>query len=131
MALVLGCATTGHELDQTDMNKIRKGTTTRTQILRRLGPPEQEGRKPNGDLVFTYIYTSIYIYSEGVPKAETLILTFGQDDVVKEIVSTYGRKERDHEFSMIDPETKGDDIDIESYIELFKLFGDLIRGKNK
>lgn len=105
VALVLGCATTGHKLDQASMDKIKQGVTSKEQVLQILGSPEEISRRSNGEVTYNYKYTRATAKPENfIPivglfvggmdtQNQFFIVTFGPDGIVKDITSTYGATE--------------------------------------
>lgn len=100
--LMIGCASSGHKIDQSAVDQIRIGETTRDQVLKSMGSPDQIARHGNGDTVFTYMYVHSQV------KAATLIpyvgmfvggtdtqqqsvsVTFGPNGIVKDYVGSQG-----------------------------------------
>jgi outer membrane protein assembly factor BamE (lipoprotein component of BamABCDE complex) len=97
-----GCATSGRKLDQSKVDAIKKGETTRDQVIKLIGSPDQVAKSSSGDTVFTYSFMratvkgSTFIpivgaFAGGVDTQNQMVMiTFGPDGVVKEYVSTYG-----------------------------------------
>lgn len=100
-----GCATVGRKLDQESVDKIKKGQTTREEVLKLIGAPDQMTRNGNGDVTFNYTYARattkgasfipiVGAFAGGVNVQNQMVMvTFGPDGIVKDIVSTYGSTE--------------------------------------
>ena len=100
-----GCYSTGRKIDQAAVDTIKKGETTRAQVINMLGSPEAITRTGSGDTVY------IYNYIRSTAKPATFIpyigpfvgganiqhqmtsVTFGPDGVVKDFSSTQGSTE--------------------------------------
>ena len=103
--LLAGCATVGRKLDQTSVDKIKKGETTREEVLKLIGSPDQMTRDGSGNVTFSYMYVratakpETYIPIVGAfagganVQNQMVIVTFGPDGIVKDIISTYGATE--------------------------------------
>jgi outer membrane protein assembly factor BamE (lipoprotein component of BamABCDE complex) len=55
-SLVAGCVSVGRKLDQSAVDRIKKGETTREEVLKSLGSPDQMMRIGNGDVTFHYSF---------------------------------------------------------------------------
>jgi outer membrane protein assembly factor BamE (lipoprotein component of BamABCDE complex) len=105
LGLVAGCASVGRKLDQSAVDRIKKGETTRDEVLKSLGSPDQIIRMGNGDVTFQYMYIRATARPESyIPvvgafagganvQNQMLTVTFGPDGIVKDIISTYGATE--------------------------------------
>lgn len=105
VGLFAGCASVGRKLDQGAVDRIKKGETTRNEVLKWLGSPDQIMRMGNGDVIFQYMYVratakpETYIPIVGAfagganIQNQMVMVTFGPDGVVKDIISTYGATE--------------------------------------
>lgn len=56
LMLFLGCASVGHKLDQEAVSKIKKGETTKKEVLALIGSPDQIVNLGNGDTSWSYTY---------------------------------------------------------------------------
>lgn len=97
MALA-GCAVSGgKKIDQEALDQIKVGETTKAQVTELMGAPQQVTRLGNGDSIFTYVYVRSAAKAESyIPivgmfaggstsESETATITFGSDNVVKDI----------------------------------------------
>ena len=103
--LVCGCASIGHKLDESKVEQIKKGITTRDQVLQLVGSPDQITRDGNGNVTFQYIYSrattkaSTFIPVVGAfagganIQTQMLMVTFGTNNVVSDLLNTYGGNE--------------------------------------
>ena len=100
-----GCATVGRKLDPAKIDQIKKGETTREQVLKLIGSPDQMTRDGGGNVTFTYMYLRATTKPESfIPvvgsfvggvnmQNQTLMLTFDPQGVVKDFVSSYGAQD--------------------------------------
>jgi outer membrane protein assembly factor BamE (lipoprotein component of BamABCDE complex) len=105
LVLLAGCASVGRKLDENAVAKIKKGETTRAEVLKSLGSPDQMTRDGEGNVTFQYIYVrattkpSTFIPVVGAfagganVQNQMLMVTFGTNGVVKDLISTYGATE--------------------------------------
>ena len=103
--LLSGCASVGRKLDQTSVDKIQKGITTREQVLQLIGSPEQISKNSAGEVTFQYLYTRasakaatfipiVGVFAGGANvQTQSVSISFGADGVVKDVVSSYGATE--------------------------------------
>ena len=100
--LLCGCVSVGHQLDQAKVDQIKKGVTTREQVLALVGQPDQITKDGDGIVTFQYMYVhssataATYIPIAGAfvgganTKTQTLSLTFGTNDVVSSLMNSTG-----------------------------------------
>ena len=105
--LVAGCASVGRKLDESAVAKIKKGETTRAEVLKSLGSPDQITRDGDGNVTFQYMYVratakpATYIPIVGAfagganVQNQMVMVTFGTNGVVEDLISTYGATESD------------------------------------
>ncbi|MGD0017089.1 MAG: outer membrane protein assembly factor BamE [Verrucomicrobiia bacterium] len=103
--LLVGCASVGRKLDQASVDRIQIGKTTRQDVLASLGSPDQLTRLGNSDVIFSYHYIHAAAKPESyIPivgafagganvQQQIVMITFGQDDIVKNVMSTQGATE--------------------------------------
>jgi outer membrane protein assembly factor BamE (lipoprotein component of BamABCDE complex) len=120
--IVSGCASVGRKLDENAVAKIKKGETTRAEVLKALGSPDQMTRDGDGNVTFQYIYVratakaSTFIPIVGAfagganVQNQMLMVTFGTNAVVKDLISTYGATESN---TGVTTGTKADTQDVE------------------
>jgi outer membrane protein assembly factor BamE (lipoprotein component of BamABCDE complex) len=104
-ALLCGCASVGHKLDQSKVDQIKKGETTRDQVIQLIGSPDQITRAGDGSLTFQYIYTrattkpSTFIPIVGAfaggmnMQNQITMVTFNSSNIVSDVFTTYGANE--------------------------------------
>ncbi|MEW6304405.1 MAG: outer membrane protein assembly factor BamE [Verrucomicrobiota bacterium] len=106
LALALaGCASVGRKLDTAKIDQIKKGETTREEIQKWFGSPDQITKDANGNTTYSYMYVratakpETYIPLVGAfagganVQNQSLMVTFGDDGKVKDMISTYGSTE--------------------------------------
>jgi len=103
--MMIGCASTGHKIDQSSVNRIQNGVTTKAEVIGMIGSPEMITKKGNGDTVFVYHYTRSSIKpATFIPYVGAFVggadtqhqmtnVTFGPDGIVKDYSSTQGGME--------------------------------------
>jgi outer membrane protein assembly factor BamE (lipoprotein component of BamABCDE complex) len=103
--LLSGCVSVGRKIDQSAADKIEKGKTTREEVIRLIGSPDQITTRGGGYTVFMYNYmratakpeTFIPIVGAFVGGAnvqnQMVMVVFGADGVVKDVFSTRGGTE--------------------------------------
>ena len=103
--LVIGCATYGRKLDQSKVDQIEKGKTTRQEVLSLIGSPDQMTRDGNGNVTLTYMFVratakpASYIPIVGAfagganVQNQMVMVTVGPDGVVSDVISTQGANE--------------------------------------
>jgi outer membrane protein assembly factor BamE (lipoprotein component of BamABCDE complex) len=103
----VGCASVGRKVDPSNVEKIKKGETTKQEVLNLLGSPDRMTRDGNG-----YI-TMVYSYARATSKpasfipiigplvggtnvqTQSVIVFIGPTGVVTNVISTYGTTETD------------------------------------
>ena len=102
VALLSGCASVGRKLDQSKVDQIKKGETTRDQVIQLIGSPDQITRTGDGVVVFQYMYVrasangASYIpivgaFAGGVnTQSQMVMVTFNTSNIVSDIFSSYG-----------------------------------------
>ena len=102
--LLVGCVSVGRKIDQSAANRIEKGKTTREQVIRLIGSPDQITIRGD-DTVFLYQYmratakpeTFIPIVGAFVGGAnvqnQMIMITFSPDGKVKDVLNTRGSTE--------------------------------------
>jgi len=110
LLVFFGCASVGRELDQGAVAKIQKGTP-KSEVFNLLGTPDKAFYTGNGDLIWSYIYVPPTVKAAtAIPAAgpsaggantqqQSVIITFGPDGVVKNIVSGHAGKEANTKLS--------------------------------
>lgn len=100
--LLTGCATVGRKVDQASVDRIKKGQTTQQEVIGLIGSPDQITRNADGDVIYSYIYVRATTKGESfIPIAgafvggtnvqnQMVMVTFGPDGIVKDVLSTYG-----------------------------------------
>ncbi len=100
-----GCATYGRRIDQPNLEKIKKGETTREEVLQLIGSPDQITKDGNGNITMQYMYVRATIKPESLipfvgafvggmnTKNQMVMITIGPDGKVSDIFSSYGTSE--------------------------------------
>lgn len=103
-SLLIGCVSVGRKLDPTKVEQIKRGESTRADVLRLVGSPDQV-TKMNDCTTFYYQHIrSTAKASSFIPvvgafagganvENQFLMVTFGPDDKVVNVMSTYGATE--------------------------------------
>jgi len=101
-ALLCGCASYGHKLDPTQIQKIKKGVSTQAEVVALVGSPDQTLSTGDGKTIFEYIYAhssvngATYVPVVGLfaggaaTQSQMLLVTFGPDGLVSDMMSSSG-----------------------------------------
>ena len=105
VAWLAGCVSIGRKIDQAAADSIKKGITTRQDVVNMLGSPELITRSSNGDTIFIYNYTRAtakpatfipyigpFVGGANIQHQMTSV-TFGANGVVKDFATTQGGTE--------------------------------------
>lgn len=104
-ALLCGCASVGHKLDQSKVDQIKKGETTREQVIQLIGSPNQITRDSAGRMTFQYMYVRstakastfipvVGIFAGGANiQNQITMVTFNSSNIVSDVFTTYGANE--------------------------------------
>ena len=102
---ICGCVSVGHKLDEAKVEQIKKGATTRNQVIQLIGQPDQVTRDGDGKVTFQYVYVhasakaSSFIPLVGPlvggvnTQNQSLSVSFDTNSVVTDILSTSGAGE--------------------------------------
>ena len=102
VAFLCSCSTVGHQVDQSAVEKIQKGVTAKQDVLSLIGSPDQITNMESGDCMWSYIYSrssvkpATFIPYVGLfvgganTQNQSVMITFGPDNIVKGIRSSYG-----------------------------------------
>lgn len=100
-----GCMTVGRKLDVDAVDSIKKNRTTRQEVVQAIGSPDQVTRDGDGNVTYMYMYARTQVKPETyIPyigpmiggtrsQNQTVIISFGPDDIVNQITSTMGGME--------------------------------------
>ncbi len=67
LGLLTGCMSVGQKVDEAKVDQIKKGETTREQVVSLLGPPGHTTRNADGEVTF------IYSFLRSTPSAQNFI----------------------------------------------------------
>lgn len=102
---LVGCATVGRKINQDAVNGIEKGKTTREEVIKLLGSPDQMAKDTNGNITMTYMYVRattkpisfvpiVGAFAGGANvQNQIVMITIGPDGKVSDVFSTYGATE--------------------------------------
>jgi outer membrane protein assembly factor BamE (lipoprotein component of BamABCDE complex) len=102
-ALLCGCVSVGRKIDQSKVEQIKPGETTRAQVLQLIGSPDQM-TTTGGTVIFSYMFVRAtpkaanYIPIVGAfagganVQNESVVVTF-TNNVVSVLASSYGGNE--------------------------------------
>jgi len=103
--LLTSCVTSGRKIEQSSVDKIQKGVTTRAEVLQLLGSPDQLTRDSSGKVTMNYHYMRATAKPEGfIPvvglfaggantQNQSVIVVCGSDGIVSDVISTMGASE--------------------------------------
>lgn len=99
-----GCASVGKNISQSQIDKIERGKTTKTEVINMLGQPDGTYFEREGKIIFYYqssrIKQSVWnfipivnlVHSEMQMKNQMLSIIFSKDSIVDEISFTNSDK---------------------------------------
>ncbi len=102
LCMAVGCFSMGRKIDQSAVDQIKKGQTTKDEVVKMIGSPDQVSKNANGDTTFMYMFIRATptpgtfvpivgpLVSGSKMQNQTLCVTFGADGIVKDYVSTHG-----------------------------------------
>jgi outer membrane protein assembly factor BamE (lipoprotein component of BamABCDE complex) len=100
----IGCASVGRQIDQSAADKIEKGKSTKADVIALIGSPDRI-IKNNDITIFSYHYARVTSKPETfIPvvgpfvgghnvQSQHIMITFGPDDIVKNVMSSYSATE--------------------------------------
>lgn len=83
LALLTGCASNGRQIEQSDVNQIRPGTTTIADMNSRFGPPVSQSYGSDGKLSMTWFYVYVGPFGTGMEQKILAVLFDDQGRVEK------------------------------------------------
>ena len=98
--ILAGCATVGKKIDTGQIQKIEKGSTTRSDIISMIGPPSGVAFNADREKTATWHYTKVKnqaqnfipivgIIAHGMDMHhKTLVVIFDNNDIVKDFTYT-------------------------------------------
>jgi outer membrane protein assembly factor BamE (lipoprotein component of BamABCDE complex) len=89
LATLMGCASSGREIEQADVNTIVPGKTTKAEMLERFGQPRGQSYVENGKLGMNWMYVHVGFGGIG-GEQQILTVLFDQNDVVEKVTFTGG-----------------------------------------
>ena len=104
LVAICGCVSVGRKIDQTKIEQITAGKTTRNQVVKLIGSPDQITTTAPGNVIFNYVFihstpkASTFIPVIGAfagganVQNQTLIITF-TNDIVSSMINSYGGSE--------------------------------------
>ena len=102
VAFVSGCYSSGRKIDQSNIERIQIGKTTKQEVTSLLGAPDQLIRRGNGEVLMRYSYHRMQIHASSfIPivglfaggadtQNQGVTVTVGSDGVVRDIMSSEG-----------------------------------------
>lgn len=79
---VAGCASSGKQIEQTNIQKIAPGSTTKQQMLEMFGPPLSQSFGTEGKLTMLWHYVYVGPFGTGM-KQQNLAVLFDQQERVE------------------------------------------------
>ncbi|MCY1306630.1 hypothetical protein D9M70_564990 [compost metagenome] len=80
--LLASCASSGTKIEQSDVDQIVIGTTTKGQMLETFGPPLSQTFNSDGKLVMGWFYVFVGPFGTGY-KQQNLTVLFDQNEKVE------------------------------------------------
>jgi hypothetical protein len=99
------CWTTGRRIDQGNIDRVQIGKTTKEEVLRVLGPPDQVMRSGSGETTMMYNYYRMQMQpSNFIPivgpfiggtntQNQMVMVIVGSDGIVRDITTSEGGME--------------------------------------
>ena len=119
VALALtACASSGRKIDQSKVDQIKKGSSTKEQVLALIGTPEKITKDGDGNTTFSYhyVYASakgesfipiVGMFAGGVnTKEQSVTVKFGPDGEVPQVESSVGASDVSQGASTAQPSAK-------------------------
>lgn len=79
---LIGCASSGRRLEQSNLEKIVIGTTTKDEMISMFGPPLSQSYGTEGKLTMLWSYVFIGPFGLGM-KQQNLAVLFDQNEIVE------------------------------------------------
>jgi len=86
------CATFGRQFDMSAIDHIKKGETTKEQVIVLLGEPFTTTKTSEGKAIYDYVYATGHIGSPSA-EAQTAKIIIGADGKVESFVTSAGNKQ--------------------------------------
>lgn len=80
--LIAGCASSGTKIDQSNIEKIEQGVTTKDQMYTMFGSPLSQSYSSEGKLTMIWHYVYVGPFGLGM-KQQNLAVVFDDNDVVE------------------------------------------------
>jgi outer membrane protein assembly factor BamE (lipoprotein component of BamABCDE complex) len=85
LLLLASCATVGTPISKDAFAQIKRGETTKAQVIALLGNPQLVSRTDDGEETFSYHYA--HVGFGGTVDQQFISVCFGKDDVVTKAVT--------------------------------------------
>jgi outer membrane protein assembly factor BamE (lipoprotein component of BamABCDE complex) len=79
---IAGCASSGRQIEQTNIQKIIVGTTSKQQLIEMFGPPLSQSYGTEGKLTMLWHYVYVGPFGTGM-KQQNLAVLFDQQERVE------------------------------------------------
>lgn len=105
LILISGCASSGTKVSESQIQEIKKGQTTYSEVLNIMGKPDMISRTSDGTRVATYEYAHTQVDGKtfipfagafiggGSTEVKTVEITFDANNVVKDYTVTEGQQD--------------------------------------
>ncbi len=80
--LIAGCASSGKEMSQANLDKIIVGTTTKNQMIQMFGSPLSQSYGTEGKLSMIWYYVYVGPFGTGMQN-QNLAVLFDQNEIVE------------------------------------------------
>lgn len=102
---LVGCVTVGRKINQEAVDSIKKEKTTREEVIKLLGSPDQIMKDAKGNITMMYMYIRSTTKPESfIPivgafagganvQNQTVMITISSDGKVSDVFTTYGATE--------------------------------------
>ncbi len=102
LCFIVGCMSYGRKIDTYNIDKIKKGETTKNEVVSLIGSPDQIISDGMGNTIMQYTYIRVASKPQNfIPvvgaftggantQNQSVVVTVGSDNIVSNIVSSYG-----------------------------------------
>ena len=87
IVLLTGCASAGRKISADDVSSIRPGTSTRRELIQRLGEPLSMALSPEGKSVLNWHYIHVGPFGSRMQQ-QILTVSFQTNDIVDRVLTS-------------------------------------------
>jgi len=83
LLMLTGCASSGHKIDQSQIDQIKIGETTKDQMMKMFGSPLSQAYNSDGKLMFIWFYMKAGPFGVSMKQQNLSVLFDDQNKVFK------------------------------------------------